>query len=203
MGMQANIAKPLRRRLSPDVRRNQILDVAAALVTSEGLTAVNMERIAREASVSKALVYSYFGSQVALLSELLLREYGAFQQEAHAAAQKVSGLEAIVRATTRAYLDHVAARGSLIQRLMIEPTISARLNEVENANRLSTVAYFADLIALDRRVDRAQASIAAQLLMGLTGAAGDYLVSTRADPAALEPVVVSMIMASLNGLAAR
>jgi TetR/AcrR family transcriptional regulator, fatty acid biosynthesis regulator len=203
MSGQIHIGQPQRKRLDPEVRRGLILDATAALVISEGLTAVNMERIARDAVVSKALVYSYFGNQTALLSELLLREYRAFQKEARTAATHVSGLQGLVRVTTRAYLDHVAVRGSLIQRLMVEPAIAAGLQEVESADRMVTAMFFAGQIAAEREVDPGDALIAAQLLMGLTGAAGDYLVSAGADPATLEPVVVSMIMSSLDGLKPR
>ncbi len=200
MGEQANIKKPLRTRLDPEVRRDLILDAAAALIISEGLTAVNMERIARVASVSKALVYSYFGNQTALLSELLLREYRAFQRNSREAAKHVSGLEALIGVTARAYLDHVATRGSLVQRLMLEPAIACRLQEVESADRMVTATFFAEKIAAERGVDTAQAYMAAQMLMGLTGTAGDYLVSAGADAEEIAPLVVSMIMASLDGL---
>lgn len=202
MDAQAHIDRP-RKRLDPEVRRSLILDATAALIISEGLTAVNMERIAREALVSKALVYSYFGNQTALLSELLLREYRAFQGEARIAAKNVSGLEEIVRVTTRAYLDHVAVRGSLIQRLMMEPAIAAGLKAVEHEDRVVTATFFAKIIESERGIDPVKAMLAAQLLMGLTGAAGDHLVATAGDPESLEPVVVSMIMKSLDGLKPR
>ena len=199
MEAQANVERP-RKRLDPETRRGLILDGTAALIISEGLTAVNMERVAREAMVSKALVYSYFGNQTALLSELLLREYRTFQRNSREAAKHVSGLESLVRVTTRVYLDHVAARGSLVQRLMMEPAIAAGLQEVESADRMVTATFFADKIAAERGVDTAQAYMAAQLLMGLTGTAGDYLVSAGADADEISPLVVSMIMASLDGL---
>jgi TetR/AcrR family transcriptional regulator, fatty acid biosynthesis regulator len=189
-----------RKRLDPDVRRNLILDATAALVIAEGLTAVNMERIAREASVSKALVYSYFGNQNALLSALLLREYRAFQKAARIEATQVSGLEPLVRATTRAYLDHIAARGSLIQRLMREPAIANSLRELEAAARPVTAAFFAEQITQDRGIQPEKALLASQLLMGLSGAAGDYLAETGTDVEAIEPLVVAMIMASLDAL---
>lgn len=190
----------IRQRLAPDVRRNMILDAAAQLLLSEGLTAVSMERIAREAGASKALVYSYFGNQTALLSALLLREYRAFQKEARGAAQQVSGLEAVVRATTRAYLDHVAARGALIQPLMREPAVAAALEQLESASRPVTAAFFADMIVEERRVAPEKALLASQLLMGLTSAAGDYLAESGKEAAEVEPLVVAMIMASLDGL---
>lgn len=203
MNATANNKRPARKRLDPEVRRDLILDAAAALVISEGLTAVSMERIARDAFVSKALVYSYFGNQNALMSELLLREYRAFQRKSREAAKNVVGLEPLVQATTRAYLDHVAARGSLVQRLMMEPAIAHRLQEVESVDRMVTATFFADKIAAERGVETATAYMAAQLLMGLTGTAGDYLVSEGADADDVAPLVVSMIMASLDGLTPR
>jgi TetR/AcrR family transcriptional regulator, fatty acid biosynthesis regulator len=203
MTAPANDQRAPRQRLDPETRRGLILDATAALVLSEGLTAVNMERIARDASVSKALVYSYFGNQTALLSELLLRAYRAFQRSSREAAKHVDGLEALVRATTCAYLEHVAVHGSLVQRLMMEPAIAARLQEVESADRMVTATFFADKIALERGVDADQAHLAAQLLMGLTGAAGDHLVSSGANAEDIAPLVVSMVMASLDGLAKR
>jgi TetR/AcrR family transcriptional regulator, fatty acid biosynthesis regulator len=200
MASAANRVSNKRQRLAPAIRRDLILDAAANVLLSEGLTAVSMERIARDAGISKALVYSYFGNQNALLSALLLREYRAFQKEARAAAQKVSGLEAVVRVTTRAYLEHVATRGALIQPLMREPAIAAALEQLESASRPVTAAFFAELIAKERGVDADKALLASQLLMGLTGAAGDHLAQNKADPAALETLVVAMIMASLGGL---
>lgn len=200
MGMSATSSIQVRRRLDPDVRRQLILDAAAALIIAEGLTAFSMERIAREAGISKALVYNYFGNQTALLSELLLREYRAFQKAGRFAASKVTGLEAVVRATTRAYLDHIAKRGSLIQRLMREPAIAESLKQLEAAARPVTAAFFAELIVKERGIAPEKAMLASQLLMGLTGAAGDHLAETGADPSAIEHLVVAMIMASIGGL---
>lgn len=198
--MGATSSIQVRRRLDPDVRRQLILDAAATLVIAEGLTTFSMERIAREAGISKALVYNYFGNQTALLSELLLREYRAFQKAARQAAGTVSGLEAVIRATTRAYLDHIAKRGSLIQRLMREPAIAESLQALEAAARPVTAAFFAELIVKERSIDPDKALLASQLLMGLTGAAGDHLAEAGADPDALEQLVVSLIMAAIGGL---
>jgi TetR/AcrR family transcriptional regulator, fatty acid biosynthesis regulator len=191
---------PARQRLAPDVRRNLILDATAALVIAEGLTAVTMERIAREALVSKALVYSYFSNQTTLLSALLLREYRAFQKVARAEASKVSGLEPLVRATTRAYLDHIATRGALIQRLMREPAIAESLKELEAAARPVTAAFFAEQMTRERGINPDKALLASQFLMGLSGAAGDYLAESGAEVDAIEPLVIAMIMASLDAL---
>ena len=71
---------PARRRLAPEARATQILDVAARLLMDEGFTEVSMERMGREAGVSKALIYNYFPNRNDLLRALLEREVGALRQ---------------------------------------------------------------------------------------------------------------------------
>ena len=70
----------LRRRLSPEVRRELILDETARLVVQGGVSAVSMERLGRDAGISKALVYNYFPNRTDLLSELLKREIPVFDE---------------------------------------------------------------------------------------------------------------------------
>ncbi len=194
-----------RRRLDPEVRRDLILDEAARLVMADGVSAVSMEGLGRAAGISKALVYNYFPSRAALLSALLLREYRQLQKEGQAAATAVGtdDIEALVRATTRAYLDHVAARGVLIQRLLNEPVVARAIRSIDAEDRQLTVRYFARAMTAAFDLDPATATIATDLLMGLTGAAGDYLFRSGGDIAHIEDLVVAMIMAAARDLAGR
>ena len=43
---------PARRRLSPEARREMILDETAQLILDEGVSGVSMERLGREAGIS-------------------------------------------------------------------------------------------------------------------------------------------------------
>lgn len=58
---------PTRRRLRPDDRRDQILEVARAAVAARGLTQFSLEDVAREAGVTPSLPRHYFGSRDGLL----------------------------------------------------------------------------------------------------------------------------------------
>lgn len=196
-------AEAKRRRLDPQVRRDLILDEAAATIIAEGLSAVSMEGLGRAAGVSKALIYNYFPSRSVLLSELLIREYRVFQRGGLAAAEQATDFEALVRVTTRAYLTHVATRGVLIQRLLNEPTVAQAIRGTEGEERQLTVRYFARAMTREFAVDEKLAATATDLLMGLTGAAGDYLFRSEGDIAEIEDMVVAMIMAAVRDLAAR
>ncbi|QKT08658.1 TetR/AcrR family transcriptional regulator [Gordonia sp. X0973] len=63
-----------RRRLSADERREQLLDVAHAIVDGEGFAAATVGRIAADAGVDRSLVYQQFGDRAGLLDALIARE---------------------------------------------------------------------------------------------------------------------------------
>ncbi|HWI06822.1 MAG TPA: helix-turn-helix domain-containing protein, partial [Solirubrobacteraceae bacterium] len=73
-------AEPAPRRRQPrmpiHVRREQVLDAALRLITNVGYGALTMEAVAREAGLSKPVVYNAFPGRTALLSALLAREEG-------------------------------------------------------------------------------------------------------------------------------
>src|SRR5437588_6695887 len=48
------------RRLSRDVRREQLIDVAMPLVAEQGLSAFSLDELARRADVTRNLLYHYF-----------------------------------------------------------------------------------------------------------------------------------------------
>jgi len=54
------VAEPAYRRLHVDERRRQLLELGADLFASHSFAELSMARIAREAGISKALLYHYF-----------------------------------------------------------------------------------------------------------------------------------------------
>lgn len=73
-----SMTQQVRRRLSPEDRRNQILDCARQVILEHGLSTLTMERLATQAEVSLPLIYKYFDTRLQLLQALLIREYEAF-----------------------------------------------------------------------------------------------------------------------------
>jgi AcrR family transcriptional regulator len=65
---------------APD-RKDQILDVTAAIVAADGFSAVSIQRVARAAEISRPIVYEHFGDLAGLLDTLIERETArAFDQ---------------------------------------------------------------------------------------------------------------------------
>ena len=85
-----------RKKREREKRRNQILEVAKALILDRGVPAISMQDIADEAELSKATIYLYFQSKEAILSEILGTSADAFIAYAEGRLEAASdGLSAI------------------------------------------------------------------------------------------------------------
>jgi AcrR family transcriptional regulator len=62
---------PTRRRLTAEERRAGILDAALAVFSARGYHTSSIDDIAREAGISKALIYEHFDSKQGLYGDLL------------------------------------------------------------------------------------------------------------------------------------
>jgi TetR/AcrR family transcriptional repressor of mexJK operon len=58
---------------APPSKRERVLTAAAKLFLEEGYGAAGMDAIAREADVSKATVYSYYGDKASLFADVMAR----------------------------------------------------------------------------------------------------------------------------------
>lgn len=60
-------------RMSAQERRDQLLDVLAAIVLDEGYSAVSIDRVSRDAQIARTVIYSHFGNLEGLLRALIER----------------------------------------------------------------------------------------------------------------------------------
>ncbi|MBJ7332921.1 MAG: TetR/AcrR family transcriptional regulator, partial [Solirubrobacteraceae bacterium] len=63
-----------RQRMTAAQRRDQLLDVTRDLVVDQGFAAVSMEAVARNAGITRPVVYGHFAELGALLDAMLERE---------------------------------------------------------------------------------------------------------------------------------
>jgi AcrR family transcriptional regulator len=112
---RAAAAKQQRKRLSPQLRRTQILDAAAQLVLEQGYLPLPIERLARTAGSSKALIYTYFPTQYELFNALLERELASLAAAGLNTASQVGDLEQAAVLCGMLYFEHVARSGPLVQ----------------------------------------------------------------------------------------
>lgn len=195
-----NPVKQATRRLDPTVRKHMILDKAAFLVASEGISAITMERVGREAGVSKPLVYAYFPNVTTLLQELLLRDQRRLWEQQTIAVSEAKDFDELIRFTTRTYLKHAEKNGMHIQRLMGDPSIAVVFQQSERESRQRVVEFLAKEIAHSFSVPREVAILATELSMGMTGTAGELVASGVVSRKKIEEIIVCLFKGSLVAL---
>ncbi len=190
---------PKRVRLAPEARQALILDHAAEIVARDGVSALSMDSIGREAGISKSLVYNYFPNTTDLLRQLLQREWRRLRRLQVEAAREADTFEALVRSVTHVYLKYIDERGMLIERLQAEPSVSA-MHDPTEFSRDSAVGYLAEIVADHFGLPMDIAKAATDISFGLPATAGAYLLQRKMTRQALEDLTVTMILGTLDAL---
>lgn len=177
-----------------------ILDRAASLVAAEGVSAVTMDRIGREAGVSKPLVYAYFQNVTTLLQELLLRDQRRLWEQQTIAVSEAKDFDDLVRLTTRTYLIHVEKSGMHIQRLMGEPTLASVFEKGESERRQRVVDFLTKEMARTLNVPREIANLVTELAMGMTGSAGEMVSRGEVSRKKIEEILICLYKGNLEAL---
>jgi len=185
-----------RKRFRPEVRRAMILDEAAQLIVQEGIAGLTLERIAREAGVSKSLIYNYFDGVTELLKELYDRELKKLRKLQLKAAEAATSFESLVRGITHEYLKYIEERGLVIERLQAEPSVTSGPDPTYYDRRPS-VKYMANIVAKTFDMPMEFAIAATEVSYGLPASAGEFLLRGEMDRDALEDLTVSMIMGAV------
>lgn len=95
-------------RLDVDERRAQLLEVGTELFTNHSFEELSMAQIAREAGISKALLYHYFPSKEEFF-KAALAEGAAELAQRTAPDASLPPLEQ-VRSSTKAFVDWIGER---------------------------------------------------------------------------------------------
>jgi AcrR family transcriptional regulator len=133
-------------RLSPHQRREQLLDQASRLIVERGLSACSLEEVARQAGVSKALVYKYFATRDALLKALVAREYevlrhqGAWMRPENAFAQAL-------RQSNLENFRYLQARGAILREILADGPTGRSLGRGDREERVRRTWYITDKVA--------------------------------------------------------
>ena len=190
-----------RLRLAPEARADQILDFAARLILEEGFTEVSMERLGRDAGISKALIYNYFPNRNDLLRALLEREVGLLRGRQIAEVRAAENFHDLVRRTTRIYVEHVSERGALLQRLWAESAVSRTVAEEDQRQRREAMRYFAREVTKEYGIPTDVALSAVDMQMAMTETAAQHLANSHNDVDFATDICVTLLLGGLDALA--
>lgn len=205
MSAKSNRRRPYTPRLPPEQRRAQLLDAALAIIGRDGYAGLSIDAIAREAGVTRPVVYGVFDGLGDLLYALLDRT------ERRALSQLLATLpgetgedptgELIVR-TVRAMVDAVKADPSTWRPILLagDGTPAAVRERIARDRELMRARFeLLVRIAAEGRpgLETIDAEIVAHALIGLAEYFGRLIVSNPRDfdTARLTDAVRSLVRA--------
>lgn len=190
-------------RLSPEDRREQLLEVAARVIVQDGLHALTIKRVARDAGLTAPRAYHFFPSVDDLMAELARRELQAIRT---AQAHRINTAERPaerLRLSTVTYLRQVAERGVLLQTLQNAPGVRRALRAEQRAIRADNTnlvaARFSDSHHIPSDVSRAATAVLTSAVLRT----GRILARGRLDLSLAETLAADIVEAGNRRLAAR
>src|SRR5437899_8519306 len=163
-----NEDEPRRRMRAPE-RRAQLLEVARRMFGTAGYHSVSMDTVAREAGVTKPILYDHFPSKRELYLALLDADLTILHDRVRTALDAPTGNRERIRSSFRAYFDFVDEHAEGF-RLLMQETVGAEedFRERVEHTRDQILAEVADLIVKESKgnLDREHAEIVALALIG-------------------------------------
>ena len=121
-----------RRRLSPEDRREELLDVARGIVEHDGVVACTVDAVSQQAGVTPQLVHKYFGTRSSLLQDLFRREDDRYLANVQENVAEARNFEEVVRVYVTANFDQMSS-ATAIGRLRLVPELAAIRDERRQA----------------------------------------------------------------------
>jgi AcrR family transcriptional regulator len=181
---------PPRRRLTAEERRTGILDAALAAFSQSGYHSASIDDIAREAGVSKALIYEHFASKQELYADLIARNARELTQRIGAAlvgvelesgaARLAIGLDAFF-----AFVEERRDAWRMLFREAADPETAAVLDRMlEQVTAEVTVLISQDpgASALDSVEDKRALRMLAEMLVGGTQSMANWWTANPEAP---------------------
>ena len=181
---------PPRRRLTAEERRTGILDSALAVFSESGYHASSIDDIAREAGVSKALIYEHFASKQELYADLIARNARELTQRIGAALVGVElesgssrlavGLDAFF-----AFVEERRDAWRMLFRDVADPetaTVVNRMLEQVTAEVTVLISQDPGAKSLDSPEDRRALRLLAEMLVGGTQSMANWWTANPEAP---------------------
>jgi AcrR family transcriptional regulator len=190
---------PKRTRLPPEARRAQILAAAEALVLAQGHLPLPLDRLAREAGVSKALIYAYFPTQHDLFNGVLARQFDRLVA-AGIEAQAAGDFPAAALACALTYFEQIARDGPVIHVILRDPYMAGRLDPALAAIRDRVALRLARGARRKLRLGAKETIAALSILTTLPEEAGRLVHAGEMSPARGRDLTAMLVESSLEAL---
>jgi len=168
--MEARPPTRTRRRMRAAERRAQLLEVARKVFGRHGFHTVTMDSVAKEAGVTKPILYDHFPSKRDLYLALLEADLANLRERLHDALDRSAGNRERIRGSFQAYFDFVDEHAEGFRLLMQEATGPERqFREMVGQLRSEIMGRVTEIIVRESKgsIDRSEAEIVALGLIGM------------------------------------
>lgn len=157
------------KRMRAPERRAQLLEVARIAFGRNGFHGVSMEEVAREAGVTKPILYDHFASKQELYRALIQADATALEERVRAALAAPTGNRERIRASYQAYFDFVDEHAEGFRLMMQEAQNPTSMSSAVDRVREKILHEVADAIMAEsaRRIPRADAETLAAALVAM------------------------------------
>lgn len=193
------------KRIPRAIREQQMLDSAIRVFADLGYRSASMDTIARDANISKPMLYLYYGSKEELFSACVARESGRLIEGLTSAATGSDGPRDSLESVVQAFLEFVDANADswtvVYRQAMAEPVFR---DEVEKT-RSVLVDLTADLLAQNSVESRSREvlQVVATALVGAGEAVANRVAEHSMPTGVAAGVVVDLAWRGLAGGASR
>ena len=188
-----------RTRLSPEDRRQQLLDSARSVILERGLSQFTMESLAKAAGVSNPLVYKYFDTRVGLFSALLLRESKQLEVKLADRMAGVSDFQSFISTVVSVNFEQVP-ENNIIQVLRTQPDVEEVVTAVNKKRRTATAKYLMQELMRYLAIDQEQAEQVLLLASGASRASAAHFFRFGGDKAKMIERAVCFIQSGTEAL---
>lgn len=189
------------KRIPRAIREQQMLDSAIRVFSDLGYRSASMDTIARDARISKPMLYLYYGSKEELFSACVVRESGRLIDHLTSAATEVAGARRRLESVVEAFLEYVDVHADswnvVYRQAVAEPAFS---DEVERT-RSVLVDLTTDLLAQNSVDSRSRdvLEVVATALVGAGEAVADRVAHRSTPRSVAAGVVVELAWRGLAG----
>ncbi|MDO8377524.1 TetR/AcrR family transcriptional regulator [Phenylobacterium sp.] len=190
-------------RLSSEDRRQQLLEVAARIIVQDGLHALTIKRVARDAGLTAPRAYHFFPTVDDLMAALARRELEAIRAARTHRINTAERPAERLRLSTVTYLRQVAERGVLLQTLQNAPGVRRALRGEQRAIRADNTHVVASRFSDSHHVPSDVSRAATTALTSAVLRTGRILARGRLDLPLAEILAADIVEAGNRRLAAR
>ena len=144
----ANETSSKRRMRAPE-RRAQLLDVARKAFSTKGFHGVSMEAVAKEAGVTKPILYDHFASKQDLYLALIDADAASLEERVRTAINANTGNRERIQRSFQAYFDFVDEHAEGFRLVMQESVSPVNVSSTVDGVRERILAEIAGVIVHD------------------------------------------------------